>query len=225
MYIYGIQTINNMTNVEKKSLLTLIELLPPVKRKPRKGRYLCVCGKVIESREGEVRNLQIISCGCHGREAMRLRQLKHGLSKHPLYGVWKSMIDRCHNPKNKQFPDYGARGVEVCKEWRDDFMKFYDWALGNGWKKGLHVDKDTIGNGLLYSPETCCCITRKRNNRKKRDVTMVEYEGQTIPLPELAERLGLSNVLLRERMRRFGWDINKAIETPIGLSKFKKKQT
>lgn len=214
-----------MTNVTKKSLLTLIELLPPVKRKPRKGRYLCECGNIIETREGEVRNFGILSCGCHRVRLQRELHLKHGLSKHPLYGVWKAMIGRCHNSDNKQFPDYGARGVKVCEEWRANFISFYNWALNSGWEKGLHVDKDMIGNGLLYSPETCCCITRKNNNRNKRDVTMVEYEGNKIPLPELAERVGMSNVLLRERIQRFGWDVMKAINTPIGLSKYKKKQT
>lgn len=225
MYIYGIQTHKHMAKVEKKSLLTLIELLPPVKRKPRMGRYRCECGNVIITREGEVIKLNTLSCGCYRSTLQRELHLKHGLAKHPLYGVWKAMIDRCHNPENKQFPDYGERGVQVCKEWREDFISFYNWAITNDWQKGLHLDKDTKGTGLLYAPDMCCFITRRKNNRAKRDTTMVVYNGETIALPELAEKLGMSNTLIRERMRRFGWDIIKAVTTPRGLSKFKKKQT
>lgn len=74
------------------------------------------------------------------------------------------MRQRCENKNIKCYRNYGARGVTVCKEW-GDFSIFYDWAMSNGWEQGLHVDKDKIGNGLLYSPETCCIITQAENNK------------------------------------------------------------
>lgn len=219
-----------MANIERKSLLTLIELLPPVKRKARMGKFRCECGNITIAREGEVRALKILSCGCWSSKHQRELHLKHGLSKHPLYGIWKAMNDRCHKPEHKQFPDYGARGIIVCQEWRNDFMTFYTWAIENGWQKGLHLDKDILPKQLgltkpIYSPETCCFVTRKQNNRNKRDVTMVEYKGEKVALTQLAEQLGFDPILIRERMRRFGWNLDKAINTPKGLSKFKHKKS
>lgn len=222
MYIYGSQTVKYMDKVQKRSYLTLIELLPQVKRKPRMGLYRCECGNTSTAREGEVRTLRILSCGCYSSRRQREAHLKHGLSKHPLYAVWKAMVDRCHTVKNKQYDDYGGRGVVVCKEWRSSFLLFYDWALTHGWQKGLHVDKDTIGNGLLYSPETCVCIPRLKNNRDKRDVTRVEFEGKIVPLPELCERFGMPNQLVRVRIKVFKWGLLKALTTPKGAHKYKK---
>lgn len=217
-----------MTNIERKSLLTLIELLPPIKYKPRMGRFQCECGNVTEARAGEVRTLRILSCGCWSSKHQRELHLTHGLSKHPLYGIWKAMIQRCHKVDHKQFPDYGARGIIVCEEWRNDFMAFYNWALTNGWQKGLHLDKDILPERLVtkeigYSPRNCCFVTRKVNNRNKRDTTKVQYEGTVMALSEVAEKYGLTGNFVRERMNRFGWDLQKALTTPKGLSKFKHK--
>lgn len=217
-----------MTKVERKSLLTLIELLPIEKRKPRKGLYRCVCGNIKAIREHEVRTLKVLSCGCLISKTQKELHLTHGLSKHPLYGVWKAMVDRCHNPGNKQFPDYGALGIVVCEVWRNDFVSFYDWCLNNGWKRGLHLDKDYIPmkrgeKPKLYSPETCCFLVRKRNNAHKKNSIMVEFNGVMISLVEVAEKYGLRPRFVRGRMKKFNWDLNKALITPKGAHKFKKK--
>jgi hypothetical protein len=218
-----------MTNVTKRSLLTLIELLPPVKRKPRMGLYQCECGNITKAREGEVRALKILSCGCWSSKRQRELHLTHGLSKHLLYGIWKAMIDRCENPDNKQYPDYGGLGITVYEEWRggENFINFFNWAMEAGWETGLHLDKDILSKKLglaipKYSPETCCFITRRKNNRNKKDVTIVEYEGQKIPLPELCEKFGISNVLVRGRMKKYKWDLIKALTTPKDAHKHKK---
>jgi hypothetical protein len=82
-------------------------------------------------------------CGCLNREVTAARnktpearartsvRLKtHGLSKHPQYGIWKAMISRCHNPGDRAYPWYGAKGVAVCKEWHD-VRNFIAWVEAN----------------------------------------------------------------------------------------------
>lgn len=92
----------------------------------------------------------------------------HGLANHKLYRVWDGIKQRCYNPKNIAYKRYGAVGIIMSDEWKNDFKKFYDWAIDNGWKEGLEVDKDIICNKLkinpkLYSPETCMIVTPRVN--------------------------------------------------------------
>ena len=60
--------------------------------------------------------------------------MKHGLSKHPLKQIWSDMKQRCYNKNGRQYKNYGARGIIVCKEWKNDLKIFHDWAIQNGWK-------------------------------------------------------------------------------------------
>jgi len=88
------------------------------------------------------------------------------LITHPLYQVWAGIKDRCYNTNCKTFNRYGGRGVVICEEWKNNFKKFYDWAINNGWEQGLEIDKDVKAKELgipplLYSPEMCCFVTKK----------------------------------------------------------------
>lgn len=67
---------------------------------------------------------------------------KHGLSKHPLHNVWHGIKCRCYGKSSKGYNNYGALGVIMCDEWKNNFKSFYDWAISNGWEKGLQIDKD-----------------------------------------------------------------------------------
>jgi hypothetical protein len=90
----------------------------------------------------------------------------HGLSKTDIYMVWKSMKSRCYYHKDINYKNYGARGIKVCEEWKNDPVEFYKWALTNGWNKKLQIDrKNNDGN---YSPENCRFITHQENSQNSR---------------------------------------------------------
>ena len=92
--------------------------------------------------------------------------LKHGLQNTRLYHIWEATKQRCYNSNNKRYKDYGSRGIIICNEWLE-FIPFRDWALGNGYKENLQIDrKDTNGN---YCPENCHFITNMENQRNKRN--------------------------------------------------------
>ena len=92
---------------------------------------------------------------------LRDGRVKHGLTSHPLRMVWKNMISRCYLPTNTSYVRYGGRGIAVCDEWRNDLVTFYEWAIENGWVKGLQIDrKDNDGD---YCPKNCRFVTQKKS--------------------------------------------------------------
>lgn len=99
------------------------------------------------------------------------------MREHPLYSRWKSMKDRCYRKGDKDYPNYGGRGITMCDEWRYDFWAFADWAMDSGYREGLTIDRRNNDEG--YSPENCRWITRYEQNRNKRNIKL--YDGLTLP--------------------------------------------
>jgi len=83
---------------------------------------------------------------------------KHGLSRLPLYAVWNGMHYRCESTNSPAYKHYGGRGISVCEEW-GDVITFYSWAIRNGYKKGLTIDR--INNDGNYEPGNCRFADRK----------------------------------------------------------------
>ena len=141
--------------------------------------FQCDCGKaytgagcwVVRQRKLAT-NPRAPSCGCLNRETTRELRYKHGMSAHPLFWVWVAMLERCYNPANDSYHKYGAKGVYVCQEWRDSSTVFLNWALANGWEKGLHLDKDLLCHKLSvplhYSPHTCQFLSASENSRSTK---------------------------------------------------------
>lgn len=96
-----------------------------------------------------------------------------------VYQCWVDMNSRCYRVKDKQYHNYGARGIRVCDEWVSDFMLFYDWAKINGWKDGLQIDRIDVNNN--YEPSNCQFVTNAENNaigkRRLRTDSTSGYTG------------------------------------------------
>ena len=134
---------------------------------------------------------------------------KHGKSAHPLIKILKAMKQRCINPKNKNYHNYGGRDISVCEEWKE-FVTFYNWAIENGWKKGLQIDR--IDNDGNYTSENCRFVTSKENNRNRRDNVYLTAFSQTKIMIEWSEdkRCKVNKYTLYSRINR-GWSHEKAI--------------
>lgn len=158
------------------------------------------------------------SCGCKKKRQSINRKFFPSIKA--LHSVWFSMIDRCYNSKCNGYKNYGGRGVIVCEEWRNDYQKFLDWALANGWEKGLQLDKDIKGNGLLYSPDTCRFVTRKKNCNNTRRNKKYLYNDEYYSLSELSELTGKSWNSLNLRINIMGMSVKDAVESKV---KFRKR--
>ncbi|MCB5278935.1 MAG: AP2 domain-containing protein [Candidatus Cloacimonetes bacterium] len=148
------------------------------KHKRHYGVYQCQCGNEFKTQTYDVQKGKTSSCGCYHKQRTAESHIIHGLSNHRLYLIWCSIKSRCGNPKNKRFKDYGGRGITICNEWRDDFETFYTWAIANGYKKGLTIDR--INNDGNYEPSNCrwtTSIVQSRNTRKIRECNTSGYRG------------------------------------------------
>lgn len=143
----------------------------------------CECGTVRQVNGENLRNGVTKSCGCLNREKTASRNLKHGGAKRTqhdrLYRVWRGMIGRCYSPKNISYKWYGAIGVSVCDEWKEDYAKFREWAESNGYdpmkeRGDCTIDRiDPCGN---YEPSNCrwvdCKVQSVNKRRKYEEITI-----------------------------------------------------
>lgn len=133
-------------------------------------RCLCDCGNEHICRGRVLRLGKTISCGCVNQELRKKRTTKHDKRRTRIYGVWTSMKNRCYNPKSNRYHRYGARGITVCDEWRENFQAFYDWAMTNGYDENASKGKctiDRIDNDKGYSPDNCRWVDMKEQSKNK----------------------------------------------------------
>ena len=136
----------------------------------------------------------------------------HSKENHRLFSIRRGMILRCYNSDSPRYKDYGGRGISICNEWLDDFDNFADWAKDNGYELGLTIDR--IDNNGNYEPLNCRWVTKREQNRNKRTNLMVTYNGETKPLIEWCEELGLRYDPIHNRIVN-GWNIDDAFNTPL----------
>jgi hypothetical protein len=167
------------------------------------AKYRCICGKEKILMVASVKALQTTTCGCGRR--------RHNLSKHALYMVWYDMNMRCYDEDCKSYSDYGGRGISVCTEWQKSVLSFHEWAIANGYEKGLKLDrKENDGN---YSPENCRFVTIEVNNRNTRRNFYITYCGETKAASEWAVEMGIKSHTLIKRIKA-GWPIETALIPP-----------
>lgn len=156
----------------------------------------CDCGneKVIE--RTHLMDGHITSCGCLKREMLTT----HGSSKTPLYDSWIDMRHRCSNPNNRNYHRYGGRGISVCNEWMDEFEPFCDWAMNNGYKPGLTIERsDNDGD---YCPENCTWVDRMEQANNRGTNRLIEYGGEKHTVAQWARKIGVNYGTLLCRIKR-----------------------
>lgn len=130
----------------------------------------CDCGNCFITEGANLRRGRTQSCGCMKSEiAKRTAKEKfttHRLSRTRIYRTWANMKQRCNNEHNSIYAYYGGRGIKVCKEWENNFLAFYDWAIKNGYDDTLTIDR--IDNDKGYCPENCRWVTMATQSRNKR---------------------------------------------------------
>lgn len=201
----------------KYGKLTVIGIVPPTK----KGRgYLwkcqCECGNETISAPLKLINGKTKSCGCAKRERIKADPLfdrtKHGGKNERLYRIWRGMKQRCENKENRDFKNYGGRGITVCNEWKNDYAVFRKWALDNGYLDDLTIERKDVDKG--YCPENCTWIPAKMQAKNRQTSKWVEYNGERRIVSEWAEIYGIEPCTIYNRLR-LGWSFEKAVSVPV----------
>lgn len=208
---------------QKFGKLTAIEFVGVDANRNAQWRFKCDCGREIVASGSRVRNGHTKSCGCLQKErASEIIQnynkgpsykqptrYTHGGSKTRLYDIWVHMKLRCDNSNRDNYKYYGGRGIKVCKEWREDFSSFRDWALSHGYKDGLTIDRiDSNGN---YEPDNCRWATVKEQQNNKRNNRMITIDGKTKTMAQWANEKGINYKSLANRIYH-GMSVNEAVD-------------
>lgn len=201
------------------SALTFIKTLPELgKWGYAKALYKCVCGKEKDINIGNVKQGRTLSCGCLFKLSIH-PNITHGLTKHPLFRIWSDIKTRCYNKKSWAYPYYGGKGVAMCEEWLHNPKVFIEWAIDNGWGKGMSIDKDKIPQslgieGLIYSPKMCCFLTHKENCNHRKSNHPITLKGVTKNMTTWEKQLGFPKDLIYTRLKN-KWSIERALTTPV----------
>ena len=134
----------------------------------------CVCGQLAEVRGDHLRSGRTKSCGCLQKEIAKEIVKKvmtiHGDTKEGrrarLYKIWDDMKSRCYNPNSANYKRYGGKGIKICNEWKNNYLAFKTWALANGYRDDLTIDR--IDNNKSYYPKNCRWVLLSENLKNRK---------------------------------------------------------
>jgi len=179
-------------------------------------RCRCDCGNESDVRSNNLVSVRTTSCGCYQRQRVVEVNTEHGMARgekiHPIYQTWCGMLQRCENPCDDAYKNYGFRGIKVCDEWHK-FIPFCDWALASGWQKKLQLDR--INNNGNYEPGNCRWVTPQENSRNRRSNRMITFAGKTQCIAAWADDIGIEYCTLSSRINRYRWPIERALTEAV----------
>jgi hypothetical protein len=167
----------------------------------------CQCGTICCIQHSHLINHLTRSCGCLQRELIAERSRTHGQSHTREYKVWDTMHQRCSNPKNKSFPEYGGRGIYVA------WSCFADFFRDMGPRPGPQYSIERVNNDGPYSKDNCVWATPRAQARNRKSNTIITYNGTTHCLVVWAELLSLRRDTLAWRLKH--WPLEQAFTTPL----------
>jgi len=174
----------------------------------RKHRWVCLCdcGGIGIVSTNSLRKKHSTSCGCYKREYTRANTT-HNDSSSDVYSIWVGMKGRCYNKKTEAYEFYGARGIRVDAVWKNDYVRFKE-DMGSR-PSSLH-SIDRINNDGNYSPGNCRWATFATQASNRRNVVLIEFEGESYTIRSLADKQGMIYDTIKSR-RLNGWSDEELI--------------
>lgn len=146
---------------------------------------------------------------------MPANNLRHGYARKGKltseWQAWNHMLQRCYNPNDAFYSDYGGRGIGVCERWRHSFDNF---IADMGDKPGKKYSLDRINGDLDYSPDNCRWADPKTQAQNRRTVIWVEHNGEWHCLAEWTRITGIKRTTLEARFHK-GWT-GERLFMPVG---------
>lgn len=162
----------------------------------------CSCGKTLLVRAQALKSGNTASCGCYRRWLRTKNNTTHGLTNTKLYRVWQGIKDRCYRENCKGFKNYGGRGIRMDDRWRISFQSFYEWAIANGYREGLTIER--VDNNGNYEPNNCKFIPRSQQSRNRRSCRYIKYNGEIDTLSGWCRRYHIDRECVRSKGRLIG---------------------
>lgn len=193
----------------------------PSGQKQQKWLCLCDCGSIVIVMANSLVSGNTKSCGClnrersseHAKTVLRKATTKHGLSQHPLYDAWNAMMARCYDPNDKDYENYGGRGIQVCERWQDIRGYVEDLVAR---PEGMTLDRIDVDGS--YCPDNCKWSSFREQNlntRFNRDFpnaypdgtswkAIFQWRGETHYVGMFPTE-ALANAALQTKLKEVGW--------------------
>lgn len=178
----------------------------------------CSCGKYKIARSDCLKDGGVKSCGCAYSDRIGSQE---NWSRSRLYSIYKHMVDRCYNKKNKKYYMYGGKGIEICDEWKNSFKSFKEWSLCHEYNNELTIDR--IDGDKGYSPNNCRWVSYKEQNRNLKTNVYLEYGGKTMCLTDWLNLYKIRTGSFHGLMKRRGFSYGECLQW-YARYKFDKKK-
>lgn len=169
---------------------------------------LCDCGEEKILRGNSLRSGNTTSCGCFHKEQHIERLRSHGLSKERVYRIWAGIKTRCFTNNHHSYLHYGARGITICKEWEDDFLAFYNWAMANGYDDDLTIERREVNGN--YEPNNCTWIPARDQPKNRRTSLFIDFQDLTMTPTEFSNAFDIPYTTVIKRLSD-GWSANRIL--------------
>lgn len=166
---------------------------------------VCQCGNNTTVRGDHLKEGRVTSCGCYSEES----HTKHGMARTAEYKCWQALKDRCNNPKNREYKNYGARGIMVCIEWNDSFMAFF---ADMGPRPDSDKSIDRIDNNGHYCASNCRWATNRQQVNNRRNSLIHEINGRSMCLKDWCREYKVPYTTAKYRISK-----GKSIEEALGI--------
>lgn len=165
----------------------------------------CKCGTERRFRGSHLRLGTSTSCGCQRGDSLR----RHGMTGTRLYSIWHNMLQRCNNPNNIEYANYGGRGISVDERWKlfDNFLA----DVQATYQDDLTLDRPEVDGN--YGPENFRWATALEQGSNKRNNVMLTLDGITKTSAEWSRETGIPARTIRKR-KSYGWSDERILTTP-----------
>ena len=213
-----VDTLNEIIG-QKFNMLTVLERVGTYKN--RKIKYKCECGNIIYSDITCLKSGNTKSCGCLKNSFISELNKTHGKSKTRLYKIWIGIKKRCYNENCISYNHYGKRGIIMSDVWKNDYLAFEKWAINNGYKDYLSIDRiDFNGN---YEPSNCRWVNSKIQNNNSSHNNTITIGKITKSITLWAEENNINVETIRRRVKK-GLKGEKLILPSYSYSQGRKKK-
>jgi len=189
----------------KFGLLTIISRAEKTSKNPS-WECECECGNTKTILSYNLISGKSKSCGCVRGNKLRLFSKTHGESKTRIYGIYKGMKQRCYNKNTPAYRYYGGKGIEICFDWLNDFLKFKNWSIDNGYLHGKSIDR--INPNGNYCPENCRWVDVEKQQNNKLNSFFLSIDGEKKTIAEWADSNNINKQTLYSKFYRLFDSLN-----------------